>query len=264
MICFVPLFALAAVGAASAHEPGHGHHLSCSFDTEYDVQVNADGIAFTHAGGQPADVFMHDGALRVDGRELAVSPADAARLRDYEQQVRDLVPAIAGIARDGVEVGYSALTAVVATLSDNGEQRTRLLQSLHDRHAQALRHVDSTLGRGVWKADDQGDYFAGDVRDAAADLVGSVTGDLVKDALSDDPVRLAALQARADALDTTIDKAVDGPAQKLGERAEALCPRFARLQQLQQQWALRLPGGARLQLISPDTDRADKASYARR
>jgi len=263
MQSFVMVVALVAAGAAQARDD-HGHHLSCSFTSDYDVRVEATGIAFTQAGGHPGDVFIHDGALRVDGHDVAVSSADAARLRDYEQEVRGLVPAVAAIARDGVEVGYSALTAVVATLSDNGEQRTHLLQELHDRHAEALLHIDSTLGRGVWKADDEGDYFAGHLQSAIGDMVGSVVGDVVKDALSNDPTRFAALEARTNALDTTIDKAVDGPAEKLGERADALCPRFSHLQQLQQQFEFRLPGGERLQLISPDMERSDKASYARR
>ena len=264
MLSFATVFALAAAGGVHATD-GHSHHLSCSFNSDYDVQVQAHGIAFTRNSGTPSKVFMHDGALQVDGRDVSVSAADASRLRDYEAQVRELVPAVAAIARDGVEVGYSALTTVVATLAENGDERTRLLHELRERHNEALQHIDGTLGHGIWAATDEGDLFGDHLQNTVEDLVSNVTADVVKDALSGDSNRLAALQARTNALDTTLEKAVDAPADKLGQRAEALCPHFSQLEHLQQQFQFRLPNGERLQLISPDMERSDKASqYAKR
>lgn len=263
MLSFATILALAAAGGAQAMD-SHAHHLSCSFTSDYDLQVEKDGIVFIRSSGHPSDVFIHDGKLRVDGENVTVSAADAARLRDYEQQVRELVPAVAAIARDGVEIGYSALTTVVATLAENGDERTRLLHELRDRHSEALQHIDGTLGHGAWKAGDEGDLFGDNLQKTVASLVSNVTADVVKDALSGDSNRLAALQARTDALDTTLDKAVEQPAEELGQRAEALCPHFSELQRLQQQFQFRLSNGERLQLISPDMDRSDKASYAQR
>ena len=256
---------LVLAAAIAAPAASHAHNLQCSYTSDYDVQVKADGIVFTRDSGQPGEVFIHDGALRVDGRYMHVSDADARRLREYEQHVRELVPQVASMARDGVNIGYSALTTVVATLSDNGDERTRLLHELRDRHADALNHIDHTLGRGVWQAGDADDLFDKNLQDTVADLVGSVTGDIVKDALSGDSTKQASLQARTNALDAMLDKAIDAPADKLGQRAEALCPQLGELQRLQDQWAFRLDGGERLQLISIDTDRSNKASqYAQR
>lgn len=263
LLSFATVFALAAVGGVHATD-GHSHHLSCAFNSAYDIQVQAGGIAFTRNSGAPARIFMHDGALQVDDRTVAVSAADAARLRDYEAQVRELVPAVAAIARDGVEVGYSALTTVVATLAENGDERTRLLHELRERHNEAVQHIDSTFGHGLWTAGGENDLFGTHLQDTVEDLVSNVTADVVKGALSGDSSRLAALQARTSALQATLGKAVNAPADELGQRAEALCPHFSRLEQLQQQFQFRLPNGERLQLISQDMDRPDKASYAQR
>ncbi|MFC3650169.1 DUF2884 family protein [Dyella humi] len=263
MLSFATIFAFAVAGGVQASD-SHAHHLSCSFNSDYDVQVEKDGIVFIRSSGHPSDVFIHDGKLRVDGDNVTISATDAERLRDYEQQVRELVPAVAAIARDGVDIGYSTLTTVVATLAENGDERTRLLHELHDRHYEAMQRIDNTLGRGSWKAGDDSDLFGDNLQKTVADLVSNVTADVVKDALSGDSTRLAALQARTDALDTTLDKAVEAPAEKLGQRAEALCPHFSQLQRLQQQFEFRLPNGERLQLISTDMDRSDKASYAQR
>lgn len=263
MLSFATLLALATTGAAQATDV-HAHHLSCSYSSDYDMQIKASGITFTRDDGHPGEVFMHEGALRADGKEVAVSDADAARLREYEHELRYLLPAVAGIARDGVNIGYSALTTVVATLADNGDERTRLLRELRDRHNDAMRHIEETVGQGRWNAGDDTHLFGDDLQKTVSDLVGNVTGDIVKDALSGDSNRLASLQARTDALDASIDKAVDAPAEKLGERAEALCPHLGHLQQLQQQFQFHLPNGERLQLIDSNMDRTDKASYAQR
>ncbi|HUA81090.1 MAG TPA: DUF2884 family protein [Dyella sp.] len=265
LLSCLPVLALALTGGVQA-SGFHSHHdFQCPYSTDYDVQVEPGGIAFTRHDGDPGEVFMHDGILRVDGHEVSVSHADAVRLREYEQQVRDLVPAVAAIARDGVDIGYAALTTVVATLSEDADERTRLLQELRDRHADARHHIDDTLGRGTWQSGDGADFFDHDLQRTVADMVGTVTGDVVKDALSGDPNRLAALKARTDSLDTTLDKAINAPADKLGERAQALCPQLGQLQQLQQQFQFRLANGERLQLISTDKERSDKASqYAQR
>ncbi|GLQ48082.1 hypothetical protein GCM10007862_31330 [Dyella lipolytica] len=255
---------LAAAGGAQAAD-SHTHHLQCNYNSDYDVQIKPDGIAFTRDHGHPGDVFIHDGQLRVDGRATPVSAEDAARLREYEQHVRELLPAMALIARDGVDIGYSALTTVVATLADNGDERTRMLQELRDRHTDALQQIDGSLGHGFWKAGDDGEAFGDNMQRTVADLVGNVTRDVVRDALSGDPNKLAALQARTDALDATIDKAVDAPANKLAQRAEALCPQFGELERLQQQFQFRLSDGGRLQLLTTDMDGSNKASqYAER
>jgi hypothetical protein len=254
------------IATAGAHAMGnHEHHLQCDYDSDYDVQVQPDGIAFTRGSGHPAEVFMHDGQLRIDGRMVAVSSQDVARLREYEQQVRGLVPAMAAIARDGVNVGYAALATVVATMVDNGDQRTHLLQTLRDRRVEALQQVDDTLGQGQWRAGDENEVFNQSLEKTVSDLVGGITGNAVSDALSGDPARLAELEARANALDAALDKAVEAPAEKLGQSAEALCPHLSALNQLQQQFQFRLADGGRLQLLISDMDSSNQArQYAQR
>lgn len=250
-------FAVAA-GLASglpAHARGlHMQHEQCSFRTDYDVLVQPSGIAFERSAGTPARVLMHDGALRVDGRDVAVSAADAARLRAYESQVRSLLPQVASIAREGVDIGFDALTTVVATFAEEPAERSRLTAELNAQHKQALASVDDGLGRGVWRQHSMDDLMEHQVGDAVSTLVSTVTAKAVKAALSGDESRVAALEARADALDRSIDKQVDARADRLAERAEALCPQMARLDALQQQFDFRLTDGSRLALVDRQRD----------
>ncbi|WP_325163325.1 DUF2884 family protein [Frateuria sp.] len=256
-------FALAtglALGAPAQAGGLHVNHEQCNFGTDYDVLVKPDGITFERQQGVPGRVFMHDGALSVDGRDMPVSAADAARLREYESQVRSLLPEIAAIAREGVDIGFDALATVVASFSDDPAERSRLTGELNAQHRQALVKVDSGLGQGEWRQHSVEDLMEHQVGDAVEALVSTVTAKAVKAALSGDQRQVASLEARADALDKSIDAQVDARADKLSERAEALCPRLVRLDQLQQQFEFRLKDGSRLALVDHQPGRDNEVS----
>lgn len=262
----LPLLTLAVGMAFAAQTQARGLHFDndqCGFTTSYDVRVNADGIAFDHEGGKPTSVFMHDGQLRVDGRQLALSNADADRLRQYEGQVRALLPEVAGIVREGLDIGFSAMTTVATTFAENGEERGQLLDRLNRKHAAALKQVDQGIGNGVWKQHEVAGVVEEGVQSAVSEMAGTVTANALKAALSGDEAKMAALQARADSLDKTIDREVDARADRLGERAQALCPRLTELERLQQQFQFRLGDGSRLQLLSRESEHTDKPGLAR-
>jgi hypothetical protein len=259
----IPAFALACGMALGVPAQAHGLHVNdheCSFGTDYDVMVKPDGITFERQDGTPESVFMHDGALRIDGRDVAVSAGDARRLREYEGQVRSLLPEVASIAREGVDIGFDALATVVASFADDPAERSRLVAELNEQHKQALARVDEGLGHGVWRKEGFEDLMEDQVGGAVSTLVGTVTAKAVKAALSGDESQVAALEARADSLDKSIDKEVDARADKLGERAEALCPRMQRLDELQQAFEFRLKDGSRLALVDHQAEDHQEAS----
>jgi hypothetical protein len=251
-------FGLALAAPTQAREI-HIDHANCGFATPYDVQVDTSGIRFERDDGKPAKVFMHDGQLRVDGRDVAVSSADTARLRQYEENVRSLLPAVAGVAREGVDVGFAAMRVVMATFAQNESERRELTGRLDRRRAQALAGIDGSLGRGVWKHGAASEALSDSVQETVGDLVGKVTGEAVAAALSGDQSKVAALEARADSLDKSIDKEINARADRLSEHARALCPRLQALNELQQQFQFRLADGSRLQLVTHEKEDNNKA-----
>lgn len=224
-------------------------HVDCGFDSPYDVYVLPDGVRFQRGDGSPHEVFVHAGRLRVDGHALAVDAADADSLRQFEADVRRVLPQMAAIAREGVEIGFDAMTTVVATLTVDPDRRQSLVEGLNRRHAQALRRIDATLGRGQWRHDALREAVEDAVTGTVPELVGAVSEQAVKAALSGDQAQLASLQARADSLDHSIQRQVDARADRLRQQAQAMCPMLAQMRQLQQQWHVRLAGGRRLRLI---------------
>jgi hypothetical protein len=258
-----PLIAgTAAVVFALAATTGHARTLNFSTDTckhdystPYDVDVTTAGLSFHRTDGVPARVFLHDGALQVDGRNVAVSSADADALRRYEAGVRKLMPQIAVIAREGVEIGFSAMTSVTLTFAD-GDQRAAMMAKLKRKQAQALREIDEGVGAGHWSSNRMTETVAGSVSDSVGELVGSVTSSAVSAALSGDSSKVAALQARADSLDKTINREMNKRSKDLEAKSNAICPQVNDLADLQQGWHVRLADGKPLELmtIKPKTD----------
>ncbi|MFA6230853.1 MAG: DUF2884 family protein [Rhodanobacter sp.] len=250
--------ALAILASAAVAAPAQAHdmhvHASCSVETDYDIDVQHNAILFSRTDGSPHTVRMHDGTLQVDGRALAVSQADAARLRQYEAQVRALLPEAAGIAREGVGIGFDALTTVAATFAEQPDERSEVIRKLTAQRQRVLAQIDQGIGRGQWRQHGMDQLLDEGMGDAVSTLVSTVAARAVKAALSGDQTQVAALEARADSLDKSIDRAIEAPARRLGERADALCPRLLALDQLQRQFSLRLPDGSALSLMTVGQD----------
>lgn len=244
--------AVLTAGAIAAPVRAHGVHIhaSCSVTTDYDIRVQNDAILFSRTDGSPHTVRMHDGTLQVDGHARSVSQADAARLRQYEAQVRALLPEAAGIAREGVGIGFDALTTVAATFAEQPDERNEVIRKLTTQRQRILAQIDQGIGSGQWRQHGLDQLMDEGMGDAVSTLVSTVAARAVKAALSGDRTQVAALEARADSLDRSIDRAIEAPARRLGERADALCPRLVALDQLQQQFDLRLADGSALSLVT--------------
>ncbi|WP_199100169.1 DUF2884 family protein [Dyella sp. ASV21] len=256
------LVAGVAFGGAAQARNLEIHDGHCGYTTDYDVRVNASGIDFWRDAGKPAQVNIHDGQLRVDGRDISVSADDAARLRTYEAEVRGLLPEVAGIAREGVNIGYAAMRTVMITFAESESDRRRMVDRLDENRRQALARIDNGLGKGVWQHHDMDETIADGIGESVSDLVGKITGEAVTAALSGNQSKVAALQARAESLDKSIDREVNARSDALNRRSEALCPRLTQLDQLQQQFQFRLQDGSRLQLLIRDPNAKDNKKLA--
>ncbi|HEY0199945.1 MAG TPA: DUF2884 family protein [Rhodanobacter sp.] len=241
---------LALSGQASADGIQiNGDH--CGFDTNYDVQAKPDGVTFVRSDGHPARVFMHDGQLRVDGQSVAVSATDAARLRQYEENVRTLLPEMAGVAQDAMGIAFDSLTTVAATLGGDADDRDALVKRLNRTHREALIKLDAGIGSDHWNEHGFEDAIETQVENAANELASSVSAGVLASLVTG---KAGELEARADSLDTSIDKEMKARSGKLEARAKMLCPRLTELEQLEKQFGFRLADGSQLQLMTREHD----------
>src|SRR3546814_6118268 len=97
--------ALVFAALAFAAAPALAEIKACDIDSDYDVALSPEAITFSRDDGTPRTLVMHDGSLRVDGREAALSDADRERVRQFEHDARALLPEVRAIAVEAVEIG---------------------------------------------------------------------------------------------------------------------------------------------------------------
>jgi len=244
---WIAFFALCLTGVAHA-EPAKPRLSSqqCHFNTPYDLRIADDGVWLQRESGLPREVYIHDGGITIDKRVQAVSAEDAQRLRRMEAMTRDLVPAVAGIARDAVDIAFDALAGVVQIMSGS-KSRAREVERYR---RQALAQVDESLGKGRWDQKSFDEKFEANVERAADEMAGSLARSVMWAVFTgggDD------IERRADAMEKELDARMEVRGKALEARAQSLCDQVTALHDEQQRLALRYQGQP-LQLLEPSPD----------
>jgi len=102
-----PALLLAACGSDTSF-----HHFSL---------VDASHVAL-HARNAPTATLDADGELAIDGKPVAVTPAQQALLKDYHVGIRTLVRDAAATGAAGVATGATAIAAVASGLANGDTQ----------------------------------------------------------------------------------------------------------------------------------------------
>lgn len=224
----------------------------CGVDTDYDVLVDGGGIWLRRDTSTLREIVFHDGQLSIDGRMQPVSDADAQRLRALETGVRQLMPAVTGIANESVGISFDVLDAVYEGLT--GHANSRKVRKLRK---EAERFVDQTIGRGRWEQDLFNEGFEARVQDAAETLSGSIARSILWAVFTG---RGDKLDARADQLDEEMDQRLEARAVALEQHARSLCTQVQALDRLQSALEFRFQGQP-LQLMRVSSDTATVAAH---
>lgn len=225
---------------------------ACEVRSDYRLSIDGERVRLHRDDGSPREVVFVSGVLRVDGEVLALSPADAARVRDYERRVRDLLLEAKAIAHDAIDIAIGAVAAVARAF---GSDAARGDAVAFDAIAARL-HAQVEAGFMNGSFDDPGIDAA--VEAAIAELiprlVAGVTAEAVRVALSGDEAAAARLEARTQSLEADIAQAAEARAQALEQRAEALCQGVAALDAIERDWGVH-HAGATLDLVEVESTR---------
>jgi hypothetical protein len=230
-ILLCPPAIAAASDAASTSHDAHGHRPSlsstqCGLSTGFSVLADSGGIWLYRDTGTPREIFFHDGALSVDQQVRATSAADAQRLRALEAGARALMPQVAGIARDVVDISYDALAGVIDVMTGSTLNAWKVQRS----RKRALAYVDATLGKGRWDQTAFDGNFERYVEQQAETFKGSIGRHLLWQVATG---RADAIEARADRMGDTLDARLEERSRQLEAKALALCDQAQALRQLQ-------------------------------
>lgn len=206
----------------------------CGVETDYDVLVDGGGIWLRRDTQALREIVFHDGELSIDGRMQPVSAADAQRLRALENGVRQLMPAVTGIATESVGITFDALDAVYETLT--GDANSRKVRKLRREAEDFVAH---TIGRGRWEQDAFDEGFEQRVEAAAESLAGSMARSVLWTVFTGGSDRL---DKRADKLDAEMEQRLEARTQVLERHAQSLCNQVLALDRLQSALEFRYNG----------------------
>ena len=241
--------ALAATVPASAFAHSHLHVGDCGVHSDYSLSIKPDRLVFTKKNGTPSDVEIANGTLTVDGKSVAVSDADAKRLRDAEREVRNLIPEIKDIARDAVAIAFDAVGQVAAAFARDGDRARASAERIAKLGREIDRKIAETDSFDHWQDADIDRLVDTTVEAVVPEIVGNVTAEALKVAFTGDEAAAAALEARAEGIEKSVDRAVAKQAAALEGRVDALCPRLKALERTEDELDLRLADGSRLDLV---------------
>lgn len=241
--------ALSLAGATAAHAGIDIRGSDCGLHSDYSLIVNADNLQFKRDHGTPANVVVADGTLHVDGRRVDVDAADRRRLIEIERGVRDAMPEVKGIAREAIAIALDAVTEVSAAFATDPQAA----RASAERLARAGRELDRRLADNdrfnEWSDGDVDRLAESIAGTLAGEIAGNVAGQAIAVAFSGDEKAAAELEARADAIEAKVERAVERRSKDLERRAEGLCPRLHALARLESELDVRLDGGRRLDLM---------------
>lgn len=231
------LLSLCVASAAAAGEV-HAPKLSsqqCGVSTPYNVLVDTGGIWLRQPGAVPAEIFFHKGELNIDRQPVAVSAADAQRLRQLESGTRQLVPAVAGVAGDVVDITFDAFAATVEIMSGSRGKAREVEHLRKDAHS----YVDRTLGRGIWQQDQFEQGFEQRIEQTVESMAGSLARGVMWSMFTGGARRL---EARADRVEADLERKMDLRSKALEANAQVLCTQVFALEQLQRALEVRHQG----------------------
>lgn len=243
--CLLALALFAAVGAAQAH--GRDAHFSCDIDSRYDFSTYRNAFVFEQKQESPHRITLGGGRLYIDGREAQLSEGDRARLREFETELRRLMPEVQHVTSEAVEIAFTALDEVARALSSHPKETIAKLDKAHALAQRELRKQPSLM----FSKDREPDIDA-IIEPILADFVPEVTGGAVSMAMkavfADDKER-AEIQARMERMKDVLEVKVDARAKQLEPLAEAMCQRMERMDSIDNALEYRLPNGDRIEFL---------------
>lgn len=222
----------------------------CHASSTYDLTVQPTGLTFDRAVSPPRTVWMHAGALRMDGTNARLNTEDRDRVRLFEHDVRALLPRVKAIAAHGVDLAARALRKQASILAPSAAVAGGVLDQRINAH---VADIKARIAHSNSTHDFQGKAFDQYTSKLVADIVPLVAADMgqqaINDAMSGDLQGAAQLRDQALHVASTLEAELRQSLQPLRPQIRALCPAIQSLDTLESGITSPLPTGGRLNLI---------------
>lgn len=221
----------------------------CDVNSNYSTKIDARRISFTEDTTHRVVTLLPGGVIEVDGHALALNAEDREHARELEHAIRAIIPEAKALAVDAVAIAFEAVGHVSTAFASDAHQARESAERIARTANELKRSINARDDWGPRSEHEINRLIEGSVGSLIGEMVGNITAQAIKVALSGDEAAVAELEARAESIEKNVEKAVEKRAKELEVRADALCQRAHELDRIESRISARLPDGSALDLI---------------
>lgn len=236
-----------AAGSAVAKIHVDGDH--CDVQSNYSTRIDGNRITLTNDSTKSVLTLLPGGRVEIDGRPLSLSTSDAAHFAELERGIRAIIPEAKALAVDAVGIAFEAVGHVSTAFASDAHQARESAERIARTADELKRSINARDSWGPNSDREVEDLIERSVGSLIGEMVGNITAQAIKVALSGDDAAVAELEARAGSIEKNVEKAVEKRAKEIETRADALCERAKDLDRIEAQIDARLPDGSPLDLV---------------
>ncbi len=221
----------------------------CDVESDFSTKFDADRITFTNDKTQRIVVLRAGGVIEVDGRSLMLDAADVRNAIALDREIRAIVPQAKALAVDAVGIAFEAVGQASTAFASDAHQARESAERIARTADEMKRAINARDDWGPQSDKEITQLIEGSVGALIGEMIGNITAQAISVAFSGDESAIAELEARADSIEKNVERAVEGHARQLGERADSLCQRVRELDRIESRFSARMPDGSPIDLI---------------
>lgn len=248
-----PPVSLIAIALALCVPPAFA---SLSFDTDrcdvssnYSTRFDARQISFANDTTKRVVRLLPGGLIEVDGHPMTLDAKDRAHAAELEHAIRALIPDAKALAVEAVGIAFEAVGHVSTAFASDAHQARESALRIARTAEELKRSINARDDWGPKSEHEVSQLIEGAVGSLIGEMVGNITAQAIRVALSGDESAVAELEARAESIEKNVDKAIGKHGKELEARADALCQRVHDLDRIESKISARLPDGSAFDLI---------------
>lgn len=220
--------------------------LQCNFESDYEFSQQGRTLIFSRDAAPGKRIMIQDGRMVIDGKELKLAADDKARIAEFENETRLLIPQVKLVTKEAIDIAFTALIEVSRAL--NGEQNNPTVKKL--QNAQTALHNSLNKNPALIINDNMDEKIIEPiVTDFVPDVVGAAIKQALSMAFSGDDTKAKAFEARMDKMGKEIETKVEARAKKLEPLAQAMCSRVRNMDKIEDGISVRLSNKQKINLL---------------
>jgi len=215
---------------------GFAHQMNCEYVVQGDFAFKSGDLHFFSKDNDSSVEINRIDHLYIDGNRQSLDDQQQKLVSEYAEQVRVLVPLVFDLVVEGSEIGVDAATLALTTLFEN-EDVDALLDSMEEIRSDLIGKIDpNNFSTQDFDGGDLDQQIDTTVKRALVTLLPEVASMVVSSILTGDG-ELSQLAERAEKLEKLIEKHVEARADELETKAESLCKRLERMDEVESRLA---------------------------